>query len=73
MIEKEILLERSSSPAGKNEENEFSDDEGRTSKRVKTGPGLPPVEMRLLITGYKGWIANPTKEELDKVRNLHIR
>lgn len=69
-IEKEKSLERSSSPAGKPEQDEFSDEEGRTPKRQRTG--LPPVTMRLLITGYKGWIANPTKEDLDKVRIVKI-
>ena len=69
-IEKEKSLERSSSPTAKPEQDEFSDEEVRTPKRQRTG--LPPVTMRLLITSYKQWIANPTKEDLDKVRIVTI-
>ena len=57
--------ERSSSPANDDEE-EYSDEEGRTPKRQRTT--LPPVEIRLLITGYKGWLGNMTKEDAEKVR-----
>ncbi len=67
--EKQRSAERSSSPAQKNDEEEFSaeeeeETETRNPKRQRTG--LPPVEIRLLITGYKGWLANPAKEENDK-------
>ncbi|CAL3968775.1 unnamed protein product [Diplocarpon coronariae] len=70
--EKEKTAERSSSPAQKNGEEEFSAEEEeaedvmepRNSKRQRTG--LPPVEIRLLITGYKGWLGNVAKEEVDK-------
>ena len=65
-IDKQRTLERSSSPAGKHEKEEFSDDEEtHTPKRHKSG--LPPVEIRLLITGYKGWLNNVSKEDQDKV------
>lgn len=66
--EKEKSMERSSSPAQKNEDEmeEFSEDEARNPKRQKSG--LPPVQMRLLVTGYKGWLGNLPKENVDKVR-----
>jgi hypothetical protein len=74
-IEKEKSAERSSSPAVDVEENDYSESE-RAKKRAKTKPGpkaglksgLPPAEIRLLITGYKGWIGNIQKEETEKVR-----
>ncbi|KUJ20570.1 BRCT domain-containing protein [Mollisia scopiformis] len=65
-IEKEKTLERSSSPANKHDEDDedLSEDETRTPKRHKSG--LPPVQIRLLTTGYKGWLGNLAKEEMDK-------
>ncbi|KAE8453748.1 hypothetical protein EG329_009259 [Mollisiaceae sp. DMI_Dod_QoI] len=65
-IEKEKSLERSSSPAHKNNEDaeDFSDEDIRSPKRQKTG--LPAVSIRLLITGYKGWLGNLPKEDIDK-------
>jgi hypothetical protein len=68
-VDKERSLERSSSPDGSNEQADYSDeDEAPKPKRTKIGAGLPPVELRLLITGYKGWLSNPAKEDMDKVR-----
>lgn len=69
--EKQRSAERSSSPLQKNAEEEFSEDEEaeeetRNPKRQRTG--LPPADIRLLITGYKGWIGNIAKEDTDKVR-----
>lgn len=66
-IEKEKSLERSSSPADKRADDEYSEDDGPAPKRKKTAPSAPQVEMRLLITGYKAWVQNPTKEDMDKV------
>lgn len=62
-------LERSSSPAAKHDidEDDYSDEDVRTPKRAKTGSSLPPVSIRLLITGYKGWLGNITKEDTEKV------
>ncbi|KAK2626096.1 hypothetical protein QTJ16_004358 [Diplocarpon rosae] len=75
--EKEKTAERSSSPARKYGE-EFSAEEEeaeevvgpRNAKRQRTG--LPPVEIRLLITGYKGWLGNIAKEEVDKKKLREI-
>jgi len=41
-------------------------------KRMRTG--LPPVEIRLLITGYKGWLDDINKEDIEKrkLRQLGI-
>ena len=66
-MEVERSLERSSSPDNINEQDDSSDEEVPKPKRTKTGAGLPPVEIRLLITGYKGWLNNPAKEDRDKV------
>jgi hypothetical protein len=67
-MEKEKSLERSSSPDDDIEPSDYSDEEVPKPKRTKIGPGLPPVEIRLLITGYTGWLGNPAKEDTDKVR-----
>jgi hypothetical protein len=68
-VDKERSAEHSSSPAQKYEEDaEFSDEEDHNPKRQRVGP--PPVEMRLLVTGYKGWLGNALKEDSDKVRQL---
>jgi hypothetical protein len=69
-IDKEKSTERSSSPtmtksAEAQDEESEEETKTRTPKRLKTG--LPEVSMRLLITGYKGWIDAPHKEDLDKV------
>lgn len=72
--EKQKTAERSSSPAGKNAEEEFSEEEeeeegvgaeARHKKKQRTG--LPAVEIRLLITGYKDWLKAPAKEDSDIV------
>lgn len=72
-LEKDVSGERSMSPAArkaakvsKEQDVESSDDESRPIKKLKAGP--PQVTMRLLITGYKGWIDSPNKEDVDKVR-----
>lgn len=75
-IEKEESLKRrSSSPANlTTAEEEFSEEESpRAPKRQKTS--LPPIEIRLLVTSYEGWISNIQKEEKDKVipTSLHLR
>jgi hypothetical protein len=64
-IEKEKSAERSSSPAV-DIEDDHSESE-RAKKRLKTKSVLPPAEIRLLITGYKGWIGNIAKEDIEKV------
>ncbi len=70
-VDKERSADRSSSPGQKHEEQEeYSDDDDHNSKRQRIGP--PPVEMRLLVTGYKGWLNNALKEESDKVGQRHI-
>jgi hypothetical protein len=68
-LEKGKSAERSSSPAV-DIEDEHSESE-RAKKRVKTKSGLksglPPAEIRLMITGYKDWINNLNKEDVEKV------
>lgn len=72
-MEKEKSFERSSSPEDSNGQRDSSDEEAPKSKRTKIGAGLPPVEIRLLITGYKGWLSNPAKEDVDKVRFVALQ
>jgi len=73
-IEKqEALKRRSSTPVRQAEEEAeedeaSSDEETRVAKRQRTG--LPPIGIRLLVTSYKGWIGNLTKEDADKVSLL---
>lgn len=47
------------------EEEEEDEGEKRPTKRQK--PSLPPVDMRIILTGYKGWLNNVKKEDADKV------
>jgi hypothetical protein len=67
-IDKERPADRSSSPPPKAREAESPDEHNRPLKKLKTG--LPEVSMRLLVTGYKGWINLPNKEDADKVRQF---
>lgn len=65
-IEKDKSAERSMSPAIKNARDATEEEEEtRTPKRFKSG--LPEVSIRLLITGYAGWLDAPAKEDSDKV------
>ncbi|RFU35403.1 hypothetical protein B7463_g997, partial [Scytalidium lignicola] len=72
-LDKERSKDRSSSPLhATNVEDEHYSEEERTPKRVKTS--RPPITVRLLLTGYKGWLNNPNKEDTDKrkLRDLGI-
>jgi hypothetical protein len=66
--EKENSRKRSSSPVEEEDAEATSDEETREVKRQRIS--LPPIEMRLVITGYKEWLHAPTKEETDRVRFL---
>jgi len=69
-FEKDKSAERSISPtAAKAQVDEFSEEETRTPKRQKTS--VPEVTMRLLITGYLGWLEDMKKEDSDKARTSH--
>lgn len=54
---------RSSSAPGEETDAEQDEDE-RPAKRQKAT--LPPVDMRILLTGYSGWVNSLKKEEADK-------
>lgn len=61
---------RSASPTGDQsdedeEEGEEEVEDKRPAKRHK--PSLPPVDMRIILTGYQGWLNNLKKEDADKV------
>jgi hypothetical protein len=59
---------RASSPADEDADVASSDEEDRESKRLKTG--LPTIQMRLLITGYRRWVDAPAKEEAERVSSF---
>lgn len=65
-VDRENARKRSSSSASLEEAANASDEEEHEIKRLKTG--LPPIEMRLMITGYKRWLGSLAKEESDRVR-----
>lgn len=44
---------------------EDNEDENRPVKRQKSN--LPPVDLRIVLTGYKGWTDNAKKEDADRV------
>lgn len=62
-IERESSRKRFSSPTG--DENNSSDEGSPEVKRPRTG--LPPIRMRLLITGYKRWLGSVDVERAEKV------
>lgn len=66
-IDRDNARKRSSSSASLEEADNASDEE-HEFKRLKTG--LPPIAMRLLITGYKKWLSSIAKEETDRVRSI---
>ncbi|ESZ91073.1 hypothetical protein SBOR_8536 [Sclerotinia borealis F-4128] len=78
-IEKERELQRNSSPIVKQQDDEErSDSESvetdvRPLKKAKTAL-KPEVQVRMLITGYKVWATEVSKEDADtkKLRNLGI-
>lgn len=78
-LEREQLSARGSSPLIQepDEDPRLDDVDGmgkqKAGKAKTANPqkSLPPIEIRLLVTGYQGWLGNPTKEDVDKV-NHHI-
>ena len=71
-VDKQRSLDRSSSPAGKNTEEEFSPEETPNPKRQRTSldkkkPKSVPIEVQLVVTSYAGWLGNMAKEDSDKV------
>lgn len=54
---------RASSEVGEDSDAE-SEEEGRISKKPKTGS--TPISIRLLVTSYKRWEETPAKEDSDK-------
>ena len=65
-VEKSKAAERSSSPADVDDDGDVVM-ETRPAKKQRTMQGLPPVDIRLLITGYKQWYNNLAKEDSEKV------
>ncbi|QSZ30387.1 hypothetical protein DSL72_004910 [Monilinia vaccinii-corymbosi] len=78
-IEKERELLRTSSPItkrqGSNEDSDSDSDETdvRPAKKTKT-TSKPEVQVRMLVTGYKIWSGEESKENTDtkKLRNIGI-
>lgn len=46
-------------------EQEEGEEEQRPVKKHKSG--LPPVDLRIVLTGYRGWIDSAKKEDADRV------
>lgn len=67
LIEQEQEREREKKAREKSEPSEMDAEEEvqRPAKRQKGG--LPPIDMRVVLTGYQGWVTNLKKEEADKV------
>lgn len=66
---------RSSSPAHDRPDEDDDEEEEevgdkRPAKRHK--PSLPPIEIRIILTGYQGWLNNLKKEEADKVSLIDV-
>ncbi|OAA51872.1 BRCT domain-containing protein [Metarhizium rileyi] len=70
LVEKEKDSKASTSPRHKQED----DGEGTKRPSKKQRPSLPDVEMRLVVTGYTGWVGDSKKEDHDrrKMRSLGI-
>lgn len=64
-IDRDNARKRSSSSASLEEFENGSDEEEHENKKFKSG--LPRIQMRLLITGYKKWLSSIAKEETDRV------
>ncbi|RDW72027.1 hypothetical protein BP5796_08061 [Coleophoma crateriformis] len=65
--------EPSKTPSDDEEEAEDSSEDevsGPATKKVKTNApkARPPIDIRLIITGYKRWLGSPNKEDLEKKR-----
>lgn len=58
---------RSSSPDHERAEDE---EEQRPAKKHK--PCLPPVDLRIILTGYKGWTDSTKKEDADRVSLIFV-
>ncbi|KAG8423769.1 regulator of Ty1 Transposition [Metarhizium acridum] len=70
LAEKERDSKTATSPKHKQEDDE--EDTKRPSKKQR--PSLPDVHMRLVVTGYTGWVGDSKKEDHDrrKMRALGI-
>lgn len=54
-----------SSPVHDRPANDDDEETRRPAKKHK--PSLPPAEMRVVLTGYKRWIADTNREDIDRV------
>lgn len=73
-LEKERELQRKSSPAVKRQSPADDDDSDSSSEEIDVRPSKkakttskPEVQARMLITGYKVWAADVSKEDTDTV------
>lgn len=65
-VDRDISRKRTSLSADMDVTENSSDADEQGNKKLKTG--LPPTQMRLMVTSYKKWVAALPKEEADKVR-----
>jgi hypothetical protein len=57
-----------SSSVGRDEEDEAEEESKRPAKKQKSS--LPPVEMRIVLTGYQRWVGDKHKEDVERVSYL---
>ncbi|CAK7272428.1 regulator of Ty1 Transposition [Sporothrix epigloea] len=69
----EAARKKRGSPDAEASEETASEDGERPAK--KNRPSLPPVQMRVVLTGYQRWVHHSSKEETErrKLRNLGIQ
>ncbi|KHO01754.1 BRCT domain-containing protein [Metarhizium album ARSEF 1941] len=70
LAEKEKASKTTTSP----KHNQEDEEEGPKRPSKKPRPSLPDVQMRLVVTGYTGWVGDSKKEDHDrrKMRALGI-
>ncbi|CAK7217773.1 regulator of Ty1 Transposition [Sporothrix bragantina] len=70
----EAARKKRGSPDAEGGEETASDD-GEQRPAKKSRPSLPPVQMRVVLTGYQRWVHHSSKEETErrKLRGLGIQ
>jgi hypothetical protein len=65
--EKQSKTRTSTNIKEENDDDDDDDDEDSKPPAKKQRPSLPNVQMRLVVTGYAGWVENSKKEDYDRV------
>jgi hypothetical protein len=64
-LDRERSTARNSSPVHEPPADDDYEEANRPAKKQR--PSMPPVEMRVVLTGYKRWIGDKNKEDADRV------